>query len=775
MECRVVDTVLDLVGSTPLVRIRRMNPVPDVQLLVKLEYMNPGGSVKDRIALSMIEAAEKDGTLTKGKTVLEASSGNTAIGLAMVCAVRGYKLAVTMAESASEERKKVLRAYGAELILTPGDRGTDGAIEEAYRLAREYPDRFVLVDQYNNDANWMAHTRGTGPEIWEATGGQVDVVVVTMGTTGTLMGTARYLRGKNPAIRVVGVEPFKGHRLQGLKNMKESYPPGIFHPDEVADIVNVEDEPAYEAARRLAREEGILVGMSAGAAMKVALDEAARLGKGMVVALLPDSGERYLSTSLFASHKAPVPLKFWNTLTRSLQEFVPVQEGKVGIYTCGPSLDGPMSLGLARRMVFADLLRRYLEHRGFRVKHVVNLGDMDDRTVNECIKACCALKSFTKKWEDAFFRDLDSLRVLRAHHVPRASDHVGDMIEVTRSLLQKGLAYEKLRSVYFRISSFQGYGKLSRVDLNAARTASSTVYDWYEKDNPRDFALFKRSTLAELKAGLFWETPWGSARPGWHAECSTMAVRYLGQPIDIHTATADLMFPHGDNEIAISEGITGKPLANVWLHNEVVMSGGRKVTRGDNDISLRELLDKGVRASAVRFWLLASHYRKVIRFGEEELHQADQSVRRLDDLIRRLRLPGEGQTDPELNQLLFEVRLGMHEAMDEDLSTPQTIAHLFSLVRSVNRRLDADLLDRGQRDTVLTFLQDVDRVLAVMDFSEEQADESAQRLVEDRNAARAAGDYPRADEIRDELQAMGFAVQDTPAGSVITRGPGNAG
>ncbi|MEN6451921.1 MAG: cysteine synthase family protein, partial [Thermoguttaceae bacterium] len=212
---RKVNSVLDLVGDTPLVRINRMNPAPEVELLAKLEFMNPGGSVKDRIGLRMIQDAEAAGVLTPGKIVLEASSGNTAIGLAMVCAVKGYQLLVTMSESASEERKRILKAYGAQILLTPGYQGTDGAIEEAYRLAREEPSKYVLVDQYNNEANWQAHFDGTGREIWEATGGKVDVVVLAMGTTGTLMGITRALRELNPAVRVVGVEPFKGHKIQG--------------------------------------------------------------------------------------------------------------------------------------------------------------------------------------------------------------------------------------------------------------------------------------------------------------------------------------------------------------------------------------------------------------------------------------------------------------------------------------------------------------------------------------------------------------------------------
>ena len=591
-----VPSVLELIGGTPLVRINRMNPVPGVELLAKLEMRNPGGSVKDRIALRMIQQAEAAGELTPGKIVLEASSGNTAIGLAMVCAVKGYQLLVTMSESASEERKRILRAYGAQILLTPGYRGTDGAIEEAYRLARDEPGKYVLVDQFNNDANWQAHYEGTGREIWEATGGKVNVVVLTMGTTGTLMGTTRVLHELDKAIRVVGVEPFKGHKIQGLKNMKESYPPGIFKPDELSAIVSVDDDSAYETARRLAREEGIFVGMSAGAAMKVAIDEARALGRGTVVALLPDGGERYLSTSLFVSETVPEPLRFYNTLPRRIEQLEPVSPGKVTIYSCGPSLDGPPDLGLCRRMVFSDVLRRYLEYRGYQVKHAVNLGDIDDRTVQECLKTGGKLKEFTVRWEQVFFAALDCLRVRRAQHYPRASEHVADMVEETRGLLEKGLAYEKLRSVYFRIHSFSDYGRLSGIELQRTRADASTTYDYYEKDDPGDFALFKRSTLAELKAGIFWPTPWGNARPGWHVECACMAVQCLGQPIDIHTASTDLCFPHGDNEIAIASGLKGQPLARLWLHSEVVMAEGKKVSRaGGNDLTLAAPVGRGLR------------------------------------------------------------------------------------------------------------------------------------------------------------------------------------
>jgi cysteinyl-tRNA synthetase len=757
-----VDCILDLVGNTPLVRLRRLNPVAGVGLWVKLEARNPGGSVKDRIAVRMIQQAEAAGTLTPGKTVLEASSGNTAIGLAMVCAVKGYPLLVTMSESASEERKRILKAYGARILLTPGYQGTDGAIEEAYRLAREEPHKYVLMDQFNNDANWQAHYDGTAQEIWEATGGQVDVVVLAMGTTGTLMGVARALRQRNPAVRVVGVEPFKGHKIQGLKNMKESYAPGIFKPEEAA-IVNVDDDSAYETARRLAKEEGILAGMSAGAAVKVALDEARALSRGTVVALLPDSGERYLSTTLFASESAPEPLELYNTLTKKVEPLELVSPGKARIYSCGPSLDGPPDLALCRRLVFSDLVRRHLECRGYEVKQVVNLGDIDDRTVNECLRAGLPLREFTARWEEAFFQTLDALRVLRAHHYPRASEHVGDMVEQTRQLLAKGLAYEKLRSVYYRIGGFPEYGRLAGIEPADTRSGSSTPYDYYDKDNPHDFALFKRPTLAELKAGIFWRTPWGNARPGWHVECACMAVRYLGQPFDIHTASTDLVFPHGDNEIAIATALTGKPLARYWMHCEVVVANGKKVSRAaGNSVTLGDLAAQGFDGPTVRYWLLATHYRTALPYCRDELVRAQRSVARLNHFAARLQVPRPGGRDPDLDQALYEARSGWLAAMDRDLNLPQALGRLFGFVRRANGALNQGQMDGEQMGQALDFLRQADRVLAVVDFDPPRPDDRARHLLAARQQARRDRDFLRADQLRKELEELGVEPADEP-------------
>jgi cysteinyl-tRNA synthetase len=296
-------SIIEDIGNTPLVEIFRLNPNKKVKIFAKVEGVNPGGSIKDRTALFMIENAEKRGDLNSSKIILEATSGNTGIGLAMIAAAKGYKLCLTMSESASEERKKILRAMGAELYFTPAAQGTDGAIEVAYKMLRENPDKYFGTDQFNNEDNVAAHYYGTAQEIWEQTDGKVTMVVSCLGTTGTAMGISKRLKELNPEIKIIGVEPYLQHKIQGLKNMRESYRPGIYDKTRLDEKVNILDEDAFEMSRRLVREEGIFVGMSSGAAMFVAAEKAKLLEEGVIGVIFPDGGERYLSTDLFAFKK----------------------------------------------------------------------------------------------------------------------------------------------------------------------------------------------------------------------------------------------------------------------------------------------------------------------------------------------------------------------------------------------------------------------------------------------------------------------------------------
>ncbi len=299
--------VLDSIGNTPLVKLESLNANARVKVLAKLEGNNPGGSVKDRIAFYMIRDAEETGRIKKGDTILEATSGNTGIGLAMVGAARGYKVVLVMPACVSLERRKILEAFGAELILSPGNEGTDGAIKLAHKMMEESPAKYFMPNQFDNQANIRAHYDTTGREIIEQTKGVIDVFVAGLGTTGTLMGAGRRLKEFNRAIRVVGVEPFLGHKVQGLKNMKESIVPKIFDPSFPDEILNVNDDDAFNTTRRLALEEGIFAGMSSGAAVFGALTVAKRMEQGTVVVILPDRGDRYLSTALFTSVCAKCP------------------------------------------------------------------------------------------------------------------------------------------------------------------------------------------------------------------------------------------------------------------------------------------------------------------------------------------------------------------------------------------------------------------------------------------------------------------------------------
>lgn len=299
--------ILKLIGKTPLVEIKKINPHKNVRILAKLEGSNPSGSVKDRPALYMVEEAEKSGELTRDKIILEPTSGNTGIGLAMVAAAKGYKAKLVMPACVSEERRRILEAFGTESDLSPANQGVDGAIRRAYQIFENHPDIYYMPDQYSNTNNVKAHYEGTGPEIIEQTKGEIDFFVAGMGTTGTLMGTGQRLKEFNSRIKIVGIEPTLGHRIQGLKNMQESIVPKIFDPKKLDERIIIDDEPAFSMARKLAVEEGIFVGMSSGAAMAGALKLAQAMRSGTIVVLFPDRGERYLSTALFTSICAQCP------------------------------------------------------------------------------------------------------------------------------------------------------------------------------------------------------------------------------------------------------------------------------------------------------------------------------------------------------------------------------------------------------------------------------------------------------------------------------------
>lgn len=756
-------SILDRIGNTPLVEIKRLNPNPNVRMLAKLEYFNPGGSVKDRAALAMIEAGEKTGDLTHAKTVIEATSGNTGIGLALVCSVKGYRLLLAMSELVSVERQKILKGRGAEILLTPGHLGTDGAIEEVYSRALAEPDRYFMADQFNNPANWQAHYNGTGPEIWEQTGGQVDVLVATLGTAGTLMGLSRRLKEYNPDVTVVGVEPYLGHRIQGLKNMKEAYRPEIFEKVRLDEKINIDDEEAFEMTRRLARIEGLFVGMSSGAAMAIACKQAREMDSGTLVVVMPDNGERYLSTPLFDVHEK-VGLKVFNTVSRQKEPLDTLEPGKVSIYSCGPTAHARMHLGECRRYIFSDLLCRYLAYRGYAVNHVVNITDLDDKTIAGAEQAGVPHADFTARNITEFQSDLDLLGIQPANHFPRTTENIDEMVALSEKLIEKGFAYEKLRSLYFDISRFSQYGKLSGVDLDKIKLGATVDLDDYEKDNPRDFTLLRRSTLSELKKGIYTKTRWGNIRPAWHIQCAAMSMKYLGETFDLHTSGRELIFPHHENEIAIAGAVTGKPLARYWMHCDTVSVNGKAVDTKGTGLTLPDLVARGYTGRQIRCWLLTTHYRKPVTFSADKLVQAHKALKRIDKTIQGLlQAPDQAEPYPELDQLLYDLKNGFIGAMDDDLNISKAMACIFRHVKQINVLLQQRRLNTACADQILDTFRQLDGVLGLFDFNDAAANEQVRRLIQQRDRARRERDWEKADRLRDQLEKLGVVVMDYKA------------
>ncbi|HYA42962.1 MAG TPA: pyridoxal-phosphate dependent enzyme, partial [Syntrophobacteraceae bacterium] len=673
----------------------------------------------------------------------------------------------TMPETASLERQKILKAFGAELLLTPGPLGTDGAIEEAYNLVRENPERYFITDQFNNPANPAAHYHGTGPEIYEQTDGKVNTVVATLGTTGTAMGILRAMKEKNPAIRVVAVEPLPGHKVQGLKNMKESYVPGIFDRHALDEIVHVKDEDAFEAARRLAREEGIFAGMSSGAAMAAAMKIACAMEEGVLVAILPDGGDRYLSTNLFTTMLEP-DFMFYNLLERRKVEFKPVREGKARICVTGPPLDQSLSISDARRFLFADLLSRFFQAKNFLVDEVVLIPDFDSRTINSSIAAGMCLGPYTQQRFESFLGDLDSLGINRAYKYPRTTEHLDTIIDFSRTLISKEFAYEKLRSVYFDLSRSSGYGRLSGIDPKKVRAGKTVDLSAYEKLNPSDFALLKRATLSELKMGAYVKTDWGNVIPTWHISAASAAIHDLGPQIDIVVSSMDFLFPHLENLGEIGEALTGKPFANTWMIAERVWSPkkGKVADWVDESKPVRKLLQMGFSARQVRYWLLSTHYRKPIQATSNNVSNTVRGLKRIDEFIMKVRACGgaAGEND-QISEMTCIFDQEFLDSLADDLNIPHALAAIFRFIRTVNPIIDRTGLSSSQKHQMLEIFHRANSILGFFDLDSRPLSPTEEKLIQDREIARRQKNWIESDRIRNDLLMCGIRVIDTPAGS----------
>jgi len=511
--------------------------------------------------------------------------------------------------------------------------------------------------------------------------------------------------------------------------------------------------------------------MSSGASMFAALQRAREIGKGLIVAILPDGGERYLSTSLFVrkpQHEtSSSSLRVYNTMTRKKEDFRPIHKDRVTCYACGPTAYQPPNMGHCRRLVVADMFIRYLGSRGYEVKSYMNFTDLDDNTITGAANADVPLREFTGRYIDEFMDAIEILGLKKAAGYPKASEHVGDMIEISHELIHKGFAYEKHGSIYFDISKFKPYGRLSGVDLRKIRTGKTVDLDNYEKDNPRDFTLLKRSTLDELKRGIFYETDWGNVRPGWHIECSAMSTRYLGETIDIHTASQNLMFPHHENEIAIAEALTGKPLANYWLHSGVLLHKGKKMSEeAGNIVTLRELLEMGYSGREIRFMFLGVHYRKPFHFSLKRLETARKTLMRIDEFTRKLLCLPPDLPHPDVAIFVTELEERFYEAMGDDFNVSGAIGSLFDFIKKLNPVLQTGSLEREQKNIILESLRKINCVLRILRLEQCPLAPEIDRMIKERERARQLKDWNAADDVRDELLKKGITIRDTASGPV---------
>ncbi len=761
--------ILSRIGNTPIIKLNSLKVKSGIEIWAKIESINPGGSIKDRVALSMIEEAEKAGELTPEKIVVEASSGNTGIGLALVCAVKGYKCLIAMSEAASVERRKIMQAFGAEILLTPADKGTDGAIEKVYELSRNYPEKYFCTDQYNNPANWMSHFKGTAPEIWRDTEGKVSYVVCGLGTTGTAMGIAKFAKEKALPFKVIGVEPVVGHHIQGLKNMKESYPPGIYDKGLLEKIFSVDDEEAFYWARWLARKEGLFVGMSSGAALAGALKLAQEIEKGLIVVIFPDGGERYLSTQLwsFPHLKEEAPVYLFNTLTKR-KEALFTEEEEIKIYTCGPTLNFTPHIGFYRRLLTVDVLKRFLKLSGFKIKHVVNLTDYDDKTIKAAIEKGVPLKELTNKIEKEFHEGLSFLSIEEADLYPKVSEHLKDMVEDALKLKAKGYAYEKFSSIYFDVSRFFSYGKLSGINYEALKKHRITDLEDYGKEEPADFALLKRVHILELKQGYFVEAPIGKVRPTWHIHCATLGIKHLGEEFHLYASGRDLLFPHNENTRAVAMALTGKEPAKIWIHTELVYYQGKKLS-SSNRILLKDIQEKGFTGRALRFYLLRTHYSNPLNFSWKGLEEAESLLTRFEKYLALLLSAKEKEKEnTAIKEALTEFKEGWEAALKEDLNTPVAISKLITFFKKLYLHLGSGI-SQGLRKEVLLEIKRFDQVFKILSFPRMVEDGEILKKIEERETLRKAREYKKADAIRAELENRGYLVLDTPWGTKVFR------
>lgn len=470
-----------------------------------------------------------------------------------------------------------------------------------------------------------------------------------------------------------------------------------------------------------------------------------------------------------------MPIQFYNSLTHRVEPLDPIHPGKIGMYTCGPTVYNYAHIGNFRCYAFEDILKRTLLASGLKVRHVMNLTDVDDKTIRGSQAEHLPLGEFTRKYKDAFFQDIKTLRMIPADVYPAATETIPEMIELIQKLFDKGIAYQaEDKSVYFSIAKWPHYGQLVKIDRDAMRVGVRVKMDEYAKDSMADFALWKAWDQAD--GDVWWDSPWGRGRPGWHIECSAMSSKYLGKTFDLHCGGVDNMFPHHEDEIAQSEAANGCRFVNMWMHCAHLMVENQKMSKSlGNFYTLKDILDKGYSGREIRYVLIGTYYRQSLNFSFQALEEARGNLQRIDAFRERLqdvaKHGAEGDATPEQAAAFEKAGTAFLAALQDDLNVSAGLGVLFDFLRESNRELDAGAFTAAAARGALEALGKMDEVLAVMepDAAELKVPEEIQRMADERQAARAAKDWAKADLLRKAIDEAGWIVKDTPKGPQLLR------
>ncbi|MBD3203180.1 cysteine--tRNA ligase [Candidatus Woesearchaeota archaeon] len=462
-------------------------------------------------------------------------------------------------------------------------------------------------------------------------------------------------------------------------------------------------------------------------------------------------------------------LQIYNTLTRKKQEFKPVTKGVAKIYTCGPTVYNYAHIGNWRSFIFSDLLRRYLKFKGYEIEHVMNITDVDDKTIRDSKKEGISLQEFTKRYTKYFMEDMDALNIQRVDHYPKATETIPEMTNLVKCLMDKDFAYKSDDgSVYYDVSKFKEYGKLSKIKFENLKAGARVKQDEYEKDSANDFALWKG--YEEKDGDVFWETDIGKGRPGWHIECSAMSMKFLGETFDIHTGGVDLVFPHHENEIAQSEACTGKNFVNYWMHCAHLIVEGEKMSKSKgNFYILKDILDKGYSPKAVRYLLMSTHYRQKLNFTFEGLDSAEQNIAKFKEFLRNLKAVKSEKDNPEISDKIKKSKQDFENTMDHDLNISRGLAVIFEFMKDINKLISEDKISRQDALQAYNLMMEFDKVLGIMEFKEQKIPEEIKELAEKREKARQEKDWETADKLRDEIKEKGYEIEDKGDAYIIKK------